>query len=114
MKLWGPSLLGRPVAEESPENAFAYWCAVNERVLSLAASSTGRILILRFEELQRDPEAVVQDLLGRLGLSISEALYASWVSGLNVERRVRSRLPAFPLAIDDGQAEVLGRLGYNP
>ena len=28
--------------------------------------------------------------------------------------RVRSRLPAFPLAIDDGQAEVLGRLGYNP
>ena len=114
LKLWGPSLLGRPVAEESPESAFAYWCAVNKRVLSLAASSTGRILILRFEELQQNPEAVVTDLLGRLGLSISDARYTTWVSGLNVDRRVRSRLPAFPLAIDDGQAEVLGRLGYNP
>ena len=83
-------------------------------MLSLAASSTGRILILRFEELQQNPKAVVTDLLGRLGLSISDARYTTWVSGLNVDRRVRSRLPAFPLAIDDGQAEVLGRLGYNP
>jgi hypothetical protein len=83
-------------------------------VLSLAASSTGRILILRFEELQRDPEAAVQDLLGRLGLSISEARYTSWVSGLNVDTRVRARLPAFPLTISDGQAEVLERLGYKP
>ena len=45
--------------------------------------------------------------------SISDARYTTWVSGLNVDRRVRSRLPAFPLAIDDGQAEVLGRLGYK-
>lgn len=66
LQLWGPRFLGRCV-DLTPADSLAYWVAVHRRVERIAANNPGRVLMLNYDALCRDPEAHLPKLLNFVG-----------------------------------------------
>lgn len=58
---WGPVILNRPV-EIGPRDSLSYICAVTERIFALSKAYAGRICMVDFELLCRQPETVCRQI----------------------------------------------------
>lgn len=90
-----------------------YWVRANERAIDIGSATLGdRFSLVRFESLISDPERVLPDLAGRLGLAMtSEA--NRLIDSVGGETRTR-RTTAADLSVDDWVRRGLERLGYGP
>lgn len=81
--LWGPVLLGDDAAP-SPARSLSYWCAAHRRMLALAESYPGRILLLRFEELVAAPGEALAAIAGFAGLEATPETVEAFTAKLRV------------------------------
>lgn len=79
LKLWSSELLGCETSY-SPAASLKFWCAAHRQVLRYAQASPERVLMLRFEDLCRDPAPEIERLLTFIGLEPADKLIASLVA----------------------------------
>jgi hypothetical protein len=98
-----------------PASMLDYWLAANERALESAARCMpGRFLVIRFEQLCRDPETVLRELMAFLHLDTSAAHVARLAALVQQPGSVgRYRRHDWRAEFSAAQLERLERLGYR-
>ncbi len=59
--LWGAAFVGAPW-DGTPSYMLRYWCAAHRRALRLGASMPGRFLVVRYDDLCRDPRSGIAEI----------------------------------------------------
>lgn len=67
LEMWGARVLGRPVAR-TPRDSLAYWVATHRRVEALAERAPGRVLLLNYDALCREPKPHLERMLAFLNV----------------------------------------------
>lgn len=112
--LWGEKVLARPVNQNSSADSFDYWCTVHQRLLNIEDQYPGRIQLLNFEHLWKDPQVVLENLirfvdLGRVPESRLSQI-AKEIQKPTTHKRYRDK-PAFD--ISKKQRQLLSDLGFK-
>ena len=63
LKLWGGVFFNQQSIDITPHNSFKYWCIVHRRILKLQKDYPKRILMLDYDQLCREPNGVLSELL---------------------------------------------------
>jgi len=111
--LWGERLVGRPVNPASPQDAFAFWCAAHERLLTILSEVPKRILLVQYESLLTNEQAAVDRLAEFLSLDISTPVRARWRRTIKASETVGRHCNEPALRISAEQLSVLERIGYR-
>jgi hypothetical protein len=113
LEVWGPRF-GIPVPGEGPAQAGAQldlWIATTRRALRLGERLGERFLLLRFEDLCREPERELRRVLELAGLEVSHDALGRLAAGVHVPDsagrwRARERAPFSAAQLD--AVEALG------
>jgi len=68
LRFWGESLLGPDETQVTLRNSLRFWCVIHQRLLQCARIRPGRILLLNYDRLCRDPSRALGSLLQFLDL----------------------------------------------
>jgi hypothetical protein len=98
-----------------PASMLEYWLAANERALASATGCMpGRFLVVRFEELCREPDSVLAEMMGFLRLDTSGEHVARLAALVQQPGSVgRYRRHDWRAEFSAAQLERLERLGYQ-
>jgi hypothetical protein len=81
LHLWGPIVLGSDY-EDSPRGSLRYWMWAHSRMAEIARQNPGRVFILSFEALCRDPREMIGRLASFAGLQLSHEAVADLVAAV--------------------------------
>lgn len=81
LRLWGPGVLGSAYSDDQ-KGALAYWVRVHSRILRLAKEFPGRIALLSYDDLCRNPKDVVPSVLRLLSIEPSPELVSRLADGI--------------------------------
>jgi hypothetical protein len=112
LPLWGPFFLGRKV-EGTPRDSLAYWCAIHRRTAALSARFKGRIMLLDFDRLCAEPQAVCREVLAFIGQSVPDAALAGFAATVRTpDTAGRFRRGVLP-ELDPEDLAYVERCGYR-
>jgi hypothetical protein len=112
LRLWGNSVLGRPVDINCPQDALDYWCEAHRRLVSVMDKYGHRILLIRLESCIEDTSATITRVMNFLDVKHHGSLeeLSQIVSKPQSLRRYRAK-PS--LTLNQDQIELFQRLGYR-
>ena len=69
VRLWGELLSGHSLDAENPADRFAYWCAVHQRLATVATQFPGRVTVCPIDQGRETVRERLRPVLSALGLS---------------------------------------------
>ena len=76
VRLWGELLSGHSLDAEKPADRFAYWCAVHQRLTTVATQFPGRLTVCPLDQGRETVKERLRPVLSALGLSATLGLSA--------------------------------------
>ena len=76
VRLWGELLSGHSLDAEKPADRFAYWCAVHQRLATVATQFPGRLTVCPIDQGRETVKERLRPVLSALGLSATLGLSA--------------------------------------
>jgi len=73
LHMWGSFILQEIDIEPSPRLALKFWCAVHRRILELGTLMGDRFLLLDYDQLCRQPDQGLSEIVEFLGTSIGRS-----------------------------------------
>lgn len=111
VRLWGGLIPGTRL-DDSPRGSLRFWCAANERSLSIAAKLGKRHLIVDYDALCEDPEPIVRRIISFAGLAVDDEFIHRQCKSIVPTTKGRSyRLPLY--AFEPQDVEYVRSLGFK-
>ncbi|WP_241764781.1 sulfotransferase [Hyphomonas johnsonii] len=83
--LWGSVFLGSD-GEVTPRRSLQYWCVVHRRIQGIADAHPGRVLLVSFDALCRDPQFECRRLLDFCDISMPDTRLEAFANGISTPR----------------------------
>lgn len=114
LALWGNLLMpGQVVNDESPQDAFNYWCAAHQRIIKLAQAHPRRVYLVTLESFVEEPEKSLDLLLDFLNNLPIAKTARDLATRVKAPKSTSRHLIYDPLEATEAQRKLLECLGYS-
>ena len=112
-QLWGQALTGRQLDATNPTDAFTYWCASHERVISIGKKMGPRFFLLNYDNFCQQPEEEFERLVDFLAITVSESKKLAAIESVKPPSSIGRRHAQQRLSINRDQRRLLTEMGFE-
>ena len=111
VRLWGELLSEHSLDAENPADRFAYWCAVHQRVATVATEFPGRVTVCPIDQGRETVRERLRPVLSALGLSANSTCDSAF--DIDPPSTTGRYVREAPFALAHEQVALLEAYGYG-